>query len=547
MSFNKHDFNKNLTQAVSSFDRELAGELCDQLIRHLRERDDPYPLDDAKTALTQLRGPRYFDLMQSVADALIQNEQNDPHVRRQYAQSQLDNANLTAAIITLRQLEQDTAPRAAAENPTEYAEARGLLGRAYKDLYVLADNPNRSRARGFLEKAIEYYRSIYLGDTSKIWQGINSVALIRRAHVDCVELDKIASLSTMADAMAAEILAEVESRYHRKKADTWDFATGVEACIGLGRHDQALEWLPRYLGSSYTSAFELGSTYRQLTEVWKLDAGQPPGDRILPVLKGALLKHRGSEIDIPTAEVAREKLGQLADDEGYEKILGTESFTSFKWFQKCMLRAAAVAQVESSMGDPVGTAFVVRGGDLKPGLGDELLLLTNAHVISGDASVSRALRPSKAAVHFEVQKNTEVSELKVEELWSSPPDKLDATLLRPSRKIENIVPVPITDARPAKDGQQRAYIIGHPQGRKLSFSIHDNYLLDYNDRLLHYRSPTEPGSSGSPVFNDDWELIGLHHAGHRQMPKLHGDGTYPANEGIWITAIKHGLEGVDIA
>jgi V8-like Glu-specific endopeptidase len=67
-------------------------------------------------------------------------------------------------------------------------------------------------------------------------------------------------------------------------------------------------------------------------------------------------------------------------------------------------------------------------------------------------------------------------------------------------------------------------------------------LLDHNDRLLHYRSPTEPGSSGSPVFNDQWELIALHHAGGTDLPRLnnHG-GTYAANEGITLPAIRKRL------
>lgn len=545
MTFKTRDFNDKLTAAVDSFDRQSAAELCNELIRHLRQRDDKYPLGHSKTVLTQLRRRRYFDLMQVVADAFIHNGQTDAQVRRQYAQSQLDQGNLTAAISTLENLENDAAPDGADPNPEEYAEARGLLGRAYKDLYVLADNPNLSRNRGFLEKAIDYYRSIYDNDTSKVWQGINSVALIRRADADDVELSGIADLRIKAQWMATEILADVKSKDQNRKADTWDFATAVEACIGLDKSEEALKWLQKYFRSAYASAFELGSTYRQLTQVWKLNSAEPPGDRILPALKGALLKHQGSEIEFDVKEAAYEKLDQLSEDSGYEKILGTEAFRSVKWFRKCMHRASAVAQVEDAVGNAVGTAFVVRGGDLKPELGDELLLLTNAHVISKDLWVSRALRPEKAVLKFELWPDGDSPEFKVDALWSSEPEHLDATLVRPTPALENVPHVPIARTLPLTDGQQRAYIIGHPQGRKLSFSIHDNYLLDHDDRLLHYRSPTEPGNSGSPVLNEEWDLIGLHHRGLRNMPKLHGkEGTYPANEGIWIQAIVQALESV---
>jgi V8-like Glu-specific endopeptidase len=85
----------------------------------------------------------------------------------------------------------------------------------------------------------------------------------------------------------------------------------------------------------------------------------------------------------------------------------------------------------------------------------------------------------------------------------------------------------------------KVYVIGHPGGGALVFSLNDNDLLDHGDPddfRVHYRTPTEPGSSGSPVFDSNWELIALHHAGDSAIPKIHGSGTYQANEGI---ALRH--------
>ena len=36
-----------------------------------------------------------------------------------------------------------------------------------------------------------------------------------------------------------------------------------------------------------------------------------------------------------------------------------------------------------------------------------------------------------------------------------------------------------------------------------------------DDRVVQYLADTQAGSSGSPVFNADGQLIGLHHAGGR--------------------------------
>ena len=81
------------------------------------------------------------------------------------------------------------------------------------------------------------------------------------------------------------------------------------------------------------------------------------------------------------------------------------------------------------------------------------------------------------------------------------------------------------------------YIIGHPDGMRLQFSMKDNALIDANGPFIHYRAPTMGGCSGSPVFNEEWELIGLHHAGGFDIPTLTGEGTHDANEGITMQAI----------
>ena len=86
----------------------------------------------------------------------------------------------------------------------------------------------------------------------------------------------------------------------------------------------------------------------------------------------------------------------------------------------------------------------------------------------------------------------------------------------------------------------KAFVVGHPASGALQFSLHDSMLLDVCDyeRLMHYRTPTEPGSSGSPVSNSRWEVVALHHAGAPNVRRLHGEGEYEANEGITLRSIR---------
>ncbi len=75
-------------------------------------------------------------------------------------------------------------------------------------------------------------------------------------------------------------------------------------------------------------------------------------------------------------------------------------------------------------------------------------------------------------------------------------------------------------------------------------ALNDSRLVTCNEIFLHYRTPTEKGSSGSPVFdNEFWEVVAPHHPGENQMPRLDGkEGTYEANEGVTVLAIKKAIE-----
>ena len=56
-------------------------------------------------------------------------------------------------------------------------------------------------------------------------------------------------------------------------------------------------------------------------------------------------------------------------------------------------------------------------------------------------------------------------------------------------------------------------IIQHPSGLPKQIALRENRLLSIEDLVLWYQSDTAQGSSGSPVFNDSWQIVALHHSG----------------------------------
>ncbi|HEX8344404.1 MAG TPA: serine protease [Actinoplanes sp.] len=102
-------------------------------------------------------------------------------------------------------------------------------------------------------------------------------------------------------------------------------------------------------------------------------------------------------------------------------------------------------------------------------------------------------------------------------------------------------------------------VVGHPQGRFKEVALRNNTLITQLEHFLHYETDTEPGNSGSPVFNDQWEVVALHHSGIPRTDAkgnwLRADGTrwqpgdgdaavhWIANEGIRVSVLLSHLFG----
>ena len=104
--------------------------------------------------------------------------------------------------------------------------------------------------------------------------------------------------------------------------------------------------------------------------------------------------------------------------------------------------------------------------------------------------------------------------------------------------------VALSEAAIAVPGAQ-AYVIQHPYGLPKRLGFVRNTITMCNDQVFHYLTDTQPGSSGSPVFDSQGRLIGLHHVGGR--PQEVAGKPFKKNEGIRIQRVIAGLAAAGIA
>jgi endonuclease G len=238
----------------------------------------------------------------------------------------------------------------------------------------------------------------------------------------------------------------------------------------------------------------------------------------------------------------------MAKEAGPEAILGsTLDFVGVYFLERGRRAADAVARVAFLNGAPQGTGFMVA----------PRLFLTNHHVIQSE----RKAEGFVAEFDYELdglRRNRSVSSFYFDPehcFVTDDIDGLDFTLIgigehhSGERRLEDFGYLPLSDASDKHMLGEIANVIQHPDGRFKEVVLRENHLVARDDtvQVLHYVADTEQGSSGSPVFNNEWEPIALHHwAGPwREVMGTSGSPlSREINEGIRISAIvRHLAEG----
>ena len=529
-----------------------------------------------ETTLRALRTVRMPGLVTLLADRLLTRNPDAvllgvvaPH----YALGLIDSHQIVAGIELLEGTLQN-----AKLTQTALAEVYGNLGRAHKQIYVNhvktpSDAVALEKCLGdHLVKAIGYYGRIW--DSARpgenYWHGINLVALLRRAREDRIT---VSSPQTPA-ALAAALIAAL-TQGTADDDDSYRLATLGEAYLAVGDLERSALNYAAFAAHPGVGAFALNSAVRQLEEVWRLQAGKQGASGILTGLKAALGQKEGGRIVLSSGERAAIANANVADhQEHFESRTQTGKLVPMAYLQRIVFSGMAVAAIKQranpsarpGSGETVGTGFLIDGAAF--GYSDDRsYLLTNAHVIwdpaRGPGQEDNALSPAAVEIMFDGGGGANEVYADPVVLWQSQSCLHDATLVALPRKVTGIKPLTISlnaDKLIADDGSgkvgTRLAVVGHPEGGALSIGLSGSIeeisarLVDKGCRgnstdpeYLHYTAPTEPGNSGSPIFEaQGWGVIGLHHAGFNQVkgrPRLGGKaGSQMANEGIWIESIR---------
>jgi len=242
-----------------------------------------------------------------------------------------------------------------------------------------------------------------------------------------------------------------------------------------------------------------------------------------------------------------------------KRILGKSDLVGISYLELGLLAARPVCRIQimSPFGRPegYGTGFLVGPN----------LLLTNNHVLY----TAELARKSFAEFEFEQdingqQKTSKSFDLRPDEVFVTDPD-MDFTLVSVAPvttegiELTNYGLLRLVEETGKVLNGEYVSIIQHPEGGLKQCCLRENEVVDIFDNWLHYMTDTRPGASGSPVFNDQWLVVGLHYSGvpmkdaQGNILKIDGQPyresiddpstiAWVANEGIRISRIFQALE-----
>ncbi|MGW6376991.1 DNA/RNA non-specific endonuclease [Rhodococcus sp. NPDC055112] len=245
-------------------------------------------------------------------------------------------------------------------------------------------------------------------------------------------------------------------------------------------------------------------------------------------------------------EEALNRISDVADVDGspeivLEKIINTADFVGVRYLDAGVAASRAVCRVVIRDGRGIDQGFGT-GSLVSPAL-----MLTNHHVLP-NADTAR-----NSVIEFNFQDGIDGKELPRQTFPLDPgaffvaDRERDFALVAVRGLPELLAPFGFNRLIESEGKAiigDFVTIVQHPGGAKKQIALRENRIVDIPERFLHYSADTEPGSSGSPVFNDQWEVVALHHA---SVPApAHAELGGVLNEGVRVSRILQHLRGLEL-
>jgi V8-like Glu-specific endopeptidase len=219
-----------------------------------------------------------------------------------------------------------------------------------------------------------------------------------------------------------------------------------------------------------------------------------------------------------------------------ERIIGQNQLMSSFFLSLGAERTRAVGRIVTRSGVGVGTGFLI----------SPRLLMTNNHVIESERIAERSCVEFDYVRRFDGAVGvTQLFKLLPGEFFLTSEARdglnLDYTIVAVETAnsqgdrlaTRGFIPLTVTPGELVVT--ELANIIQHPGGDLQQVALRDNKVVKWLDHFIRYEADTQPGSSGSPVFNDQWQLAALHHSG---IPDEVRPGVYRLTDGgEWDTRL----------
>ncbi len=303
-------------------------------------------------------------------------------------------------------------------------------------------------------------------------------------------------------------------------------------------------WTSAGLGPQHLSWGQSAAT--MWFEGFNCAAGQQSLDELIgkaaegsPALATRIEELSGDDPPLPAESVVAPDAGHFKNFSGDAQqerqiIAGVPTLRDVRFLGLGLERAKSVCRIDANFG-----AFHHDGTGFRVG---KSTVLTNHHVVFDEKGTNAAAISVQLVFRHELgldgKMRTDTINVNVDPATMRGNMTDDWALLTVLDPMPDVIPIlslggPI---EPLKV-DDRVSIIQHPKGLPKKVGLYHNLVRHVDATVVQYWTDTDVGSSGSPVFDENWDVVALHHAAVKKDGEDHGY----ANQGRSIARIREQL------